>query len=256
MKLTLALLTTLLLIPLSPLDAAGHEKPNVLMIIADDLNDWVCCLKGHPDVKTPNLDRLARRGMLFENAHCAAPVCNPSRVATQTGRHPSRSGIYGNDTVWHEALPGVATMPQHFKANGYHVAGGGKVYHHPPGFNRRSDWTEYFDQVFDGHYQALWAKGEKPKNFTWPEGFPLNQLPRVKALTPPPVNPNEFDWGEFDKSDSEMGDGQMVEWAAKFLKQPPRQPFFLAAGIYRPHVPWYAPRKFFEMYPLWQNTIT
>ena len=237
-----------------PCFAAAETRPNVLMIIADDLNDWVGCLQGHPDVKTPNLDRLAKRGLLFENAHCAAPVCNPSRVATFTGRRPSRSGVYGNDTVWHEVLPGVATIPQHFKANGYFVAGGGKVYHHPPGFNRRSDWTEYFDQVFDGHYQAQWATGEKPKNFTWPEGFPLNQLPRVKALTPPPLNPNEFDWGPFDKSDSEMGDAQMVEWAAKFLKQPPRQPFFLAAGIYRPHVPWYAPRKYFEMYPT--NRVT
>ena len=246
--------TIVLTVPAIPGFAAAETRPNVLMIIADDLNDWVGCLKGHPDVKTPNIDRLAKRGLLFENAHCAAPVCNPSRVATFTGRRPSSSGVYGNDTVWHEVLPGVATIPQHFKANGYYVAGGGKVYHHPPGFNRRSDWNEYFNQVFDGHYQTQWAKGEKPKNFTWPEGFPLNQLPRVKALTPPPLNPSEFDWGPFDKSDSEMGDGQMVEWASKFLKQPPRQPFFLAAGIYRPHVPWYAPRKYFDMYPT--NRVT
>jgi len=250
----LFILTALLLAPLAASPAADAPRPNVLMIIADDLNDWVGCLNGHPDVKTPNLDRLARRGLLFANAHCAAPVCNPSRVATFTGRRPSSSGVYSNDTVWHEVMPGVPTIPQHFKANGYFVAGGGKVYHHPPGFNRRSDWTEYFDQVFDGHYQAQWAKGEKPKTFTWPAGFPLNQLPRVKALTPPPLNPNEFDWGEFDKSDSEMGDGQMVEWAAEFLKQQPRQPFFLAAGIYRPHLPWYAPRKYFEMYPA--NRVT
>ena len=197
--------------PLFAADAASAEKPNVLMIIADDLNDWVGCLQGHPDVKTPNIDRLAKRGLLFANAHCAAPVCNPSRVATFTGRRPSSSGVYGNDTVWHEVLPGVPTIPQHFKANGYHVAGGGKVYHHPPGFNRRSDWNEYFDQVFDGHYQAQWAKGEKPKNFTWPEGFPLNQLPNVKALTTPPVNPNEFDWGPFDKTG--LRNGRRPRWS-------------------------------------------
>lgn len=224
-------------------------RPNVLMIVADDLNDWIGCLNGHPDVKTPNLDRLARRGLLFTNAHCAAPVCNPSRVATFTGRLPCRTGIYANDVVWHEVMPDVATIPQHFKANGYYVAGGGKVYHHPPGFNRRSDWHEYFDQVFDGHFQTLWARGGDRRSFTWPKGFPLNQLPSVKALARPPQNPNEFDWGPFDKADRDMGDGRMVEWAVKLLRQPPRQPFFLAAGIFRPHLPWYAPRKYFDMYP-------
>jgi len=225
------------------------SKPNVLMIIADDLNDWIGCLGGHPDVKTPNLDRLAQRGLLFANAHCVAPLCNPSRVATFTGQCPSTTGVYLNGVVWHEVLPGIRTIPQHFKANGYYVAGGGKVYHHPPGFNRRSDWNEYFDQVFDGHYQARLARGEDPATFAWPEGFPLNQLPAVKALARPPQNPNEFDWGPFDREDLQMGDGQMVQWAEKFLAQPPKQPFFLAAGIYRPHLPWYVSRQYFDMYP-------
>ncbi len=225
------------------------DKPNVLMIIADDLNDWVGCLGGHPDVKTPNIDRLARRGLLFANAHCAAPVCNPSRVATLTGRRPSSTGIYNNAPVWHEVMPGVATIPQHFKAGAYYTAGGGKVYHHMPGFNRLTDWNEYFDQVFDGHYQAMLARREDVSNFAWPDGFPLNGLPEVKALARPPQNAREFDWGPFDKPDDQLGDGKMVLWAEKFLADPPKQPFFLAAGIYRPHLPWYAPRKYFEMYP-------
>ncbi len=234
--------------------APGAAKPNVLMIIADDLNDWVGCLGGHPDVKTPNIDRLARRGLLFTNAHCAAPVCNPSRVAILTGRRPASTGIYGNDVRWHEVLPGIPSIPQHFKANGYHVVGGGKVNHHTPGFNRRSDWHEYFDQVFDSHYQAMWARGEDPKNFTWPTGFPLNQLPEVKGFSRPPQNAYEFDWGAFDARDEEMGDGQLASWAQRFLAEPPKQPFLLVAGIYRPHLPWYAPRKYFEMYP--QDKIT
>lgn len=235
--------------------ASATERPNVLMIVVDDMNDWVGCLGGHPDVKTPNIDRLAKRGLLFTNAHVAAPVCNPSRVATLTGRRPSSTGIYGNETSWIEALPDVATIPGHFKANGYHVVGGGKVNHHMPGFNRRSDWHEYFDQVFDSHYQDQLARGLDVKNFTWPAGFPLNQLADVKTFSKPPQNPNEFDWGAFNKADREMGDGQMVEWAAKFLAQPTKQPFFLAAGIYRPHLPFYAPRKYFEMYPLDEITL-
>ncbi len=243
------------LVTSSTANAAGPpEHPNVLMIIADDLNDWVGCLGGHPDSKTPNIDRLARRGWLFANAHCAAPVCNPSRVATFTGRRPSSTGIYNNAPVWHEVMPGVASIPQHFKASGYYTAGGGKVYHHLPGFNRRSDWSEYFDQVFNGHYLARLASGADVNNFIWPDGFPLNGLPEVKALARPPRNAKEFDWGPFDKTDDEMGDGQMVLWAEKFLADPPKQPFFLAAGIFRPHLPWYTPRKYFDMFP--QDEIT
>ena len=83
--------------------SAFAAQPNVLMIVVDDMNDWVGCLGGHPDVKTPNIDRLAARGMLFANAHCAAPVCNASRVATLTGRRPGSTGIYDNSARWHEA---------------------------------------------------------------------------------------------------------------------------------------------------------
>lgn len=230
-----------------------ETRPNVLMIVVDDMNDWVSCLGGHPQIKTPNIDRLARRGLLFTNAHVAAPVCNPSRVATLTGRHPSSSGVYDNSIVWHEKLPDLPSIPQHFKANGYHVVGGGKVFHHMPGINRRTDWHEYFAQVFDGHHQSRVAQGLPADDFNWPPGFPLNQLPSVLALKKPPKNPHEFDWGPFNKSDQEMGDGQMVEWAAKFLSQPPQQPFFLAAGIFRPHLPFYSPQKYFDLYP--QNEI-
>ena len=229
--------------------SAFAVQPNVLMIVVDDMNDWVGCLGGHPDVKTPNIDRLAARGMLFANAHCAAPVCNPSRVATLTGRHPGSTGIYNNSVRWHEAIPNIPSIPQHFNANGYHVVGGGKVYHHMPGFNRLSDWHEYFDQVFDGHYQNRLSRGLDVSNFQFPNGFPLNGLPSVKALTKPPKNPREFDWGPLEKTDSETGDGQMVQWAVDFLKLPHEQPFFLAAGIYRPHLPFYAPRSYFDLYP-------
>ena len=146
------------------------------MIIVDDMNDWVGCLGGHPQVKTPNIDRLAKRGLLFTNAHVAAPVCNPSRVATLTGLRPSTTGVYGNNANGTKPCRACAAIPQHFKTNGYHVAGGGKVNHHMPGFNRRSDWHEYFDQVFDSHYQDQLARGLDVKHFTWPAGFPLNQL--------------------------------------------------------------------------------
>jgi len=107
-----------LLAPLA--GAAETAKPNVLMIILDDLNDWVGCLGGHSQVRTPNMDRLAQRGLLFTNAHVPAPVCNPCRASVLTGRSPGSTGIYANDVVWHEAFPGITSLPSHFKANGYH----------------------------------------------------------------------------------------------------------------------------------------
>jgi arylsulfatase A-like enzyme len=172
-----------------------------------------------------------------------------------TGRLPSTTGVYDNRPVWHEAMRGVTSIPGHFKANGYRVVGGGKVNHHMPGFNRRTDWDEYFDQVFDSHYQDQLARGLDVSDFQWPEGFPLNRIPAVKSFSKPPRNAKEFDWGAWDKTDRVMGDGKMIDWAVKFLARPPKEPFFLAAGIYRPHLPFYAPRKYFEMYPPDQITL-
>ncbi|MCA9195298.1 MAG: sulfatase [Planctomycetales bacterium] len=232
----------------------ADEAPNVLLILVDDMNDWVGCLKGHPDVETPNIDRLADRGTLFTNAHVAAPVCNPSRVATMTGLRPSTTGVYDNSIIWHQNLGDIETIPRYFKTHGYMVAGGGKVYHHMPGFNRRSDWHEYFDQVFDCPYQDQLARGVDVTNFQWPIGFPLNDLPAVKSFSKPPQNAREFDWGPMDKTDLEMGDGRMVHWAVEFLRKPPKEPFLLAAGIYHPHLPFYSPRDYFDRYPT--QTIT
>ncbi|MCA9164119.1 MAG: sulfatase-like hydrolase/transferase, partial [Planctomycetales bacterium] len=99
--------------------ANAGSPPNVLFIAVDDLNDWISCLGGHPDCKTPNIDRLARRGTLFANAHCAAPACNPSRTALLTGIRPSSSGVYLNSQPWRPVMKDVVTLPQHFMAHGY-----------------------------------------------------------------------------------------------------------------------------------------
>jgi arylsulfatase A-like enzyme len=227
---------------------AAAPRPNVLMIVVDDMNDWIGALGGHPQVQTPHLDRLAERGLLFTNAHVPAPVCNPSRVAVMTGLNPSTTGIYDNSVRWHENLPGVVSLPQYFKSHGYRVVGGGKVHHHTPGNNRTTDWHDYFPQVFDSHAQThLWTTGSW-RGFAWPEGFPLNDLPSVKQLDRPPANPREFDWGPCDRDDMEMGDGQMVAWMEDFLAAPGEDPFLAIAGIYMPHLPWYAPRKYFDLY--------
>ncbi|MDG2360579.1 MAG: sulfatase-like hydrolase/transferase, partial [Planctomycetaceae bacterium] len=109
-------------------------KSNVLFLCVDDMKDWVNCLGGYEGkVYTPNIDRLAERGVLFTNAHCASPKCAPSRAAILTGMRPSTTGLYDNGHWWLPNLPNVVTIPQHFRNHGYRVAGAGKIFHHTAG---------------------------------------------------------------------------------------------------------------------------
>src|SRR5687768_11480860 len=104
-------------------------RPNVLLIAIDDLNDWVGFLGGHPQVKTPNMDRLARRGMVFANAHCTSPLCCPSRAAVFSGRQPFSTGVYGNEDDIRDKAPSLTLLPQHFRSAGYRAMGCGKLLH-------------------------------------------------------------------------------------------------------------------------------
>ncbi|MHC4745676.1 MAG: sulfatase-like hydrolase/transferase, partial [Planctomycetota bacterium] len=234
--------------------SASERKPNVLFIALDDMNDWVGCLGGYSGkVHTPNLDRLARKGIKFTNAHSPSTVCNPSRTAIMTGLRPSTTGIYNNGQWWRPALPNVVTMPEFFRRNGYRVEGGGKILHHTLGNNPPELWDNYHPQVQDSpwHYDyPVPGQHTSKKGVHWPKGFPLNGIENVKLGKRPPANYREFDWGPFDKADLEMGDGRMVQWATDFLERPHAKPFFLATGIYRPHLPWYVPQKYFDLYPL------
>jgi Arylsulfatase A and related enzymes len=209
------------------------------MIGVDDMNDWVGCLGGYPGVRTPNIDRLAGSGALFSNAHCAAPVCNPSRTALFTGRRPSTTGIYDNEQYWRPALPGVRTLPEYFRANGYYAAGAGKVLHHVAGFNPPDQWDEFQLQIFDDPWyrRAEWYPWVKKE--PTPAGYPYNGIKNF---------PGEFDWGVLPKSESEYGDRRAVDWAGKFLQRKHEKPFFAAVGLWHPHIPMFAPQKYFDMY--------
>jgi arylsulfatase A-like enzyme len=242
----------LVLIAAVNLPVRADPRPNVLMIIVDDLRDWIGCLGGYGgESPTPNIDRLAARGMLFTRAYTAAPLCNPSRTAVLTGLRPSTTGIYNNDQWWRPAVGEIATLPEHFKACGYETVGAGKVAHHMPGFNPPQMWHRYFKQLFDDPYHR--PSGSMINSVTgmhWPSGFPLNGLGDAVKDWKFPFNPREFDWGPFDKADEQMADGQMATWAVEFLNQPHDRPFFFAAGVHRPHLPWYAPQKYFDQTPL------
>ena len=123
MKISLAVLSLLCI------SAGAAERPNVLFISFDDLNDWIEPLGGHPQAKTPNLARLAREATLFTHAYTAAPACNPSRAALMTGIAPYKSGVYYNNQAWRPAMPDAVTLPQHFMKHGYWAGASGKIYH-------------------------------------------------------------------------------------------------------------------------------
>jgi arylsulfatase A-like enzyme len=205
-----------------------EKRPNILFIAVDDLNDWVGCLGGHPDTLTPNIDRLAGRGVLFKHAYCSAPACNPSRASLLTGIRPSTSGVYHNNQPWRPVLPDAVTLPRHFKDNGYHVEGRGKIYHGGHSQDEES-WHHYT------------RRGSDPN----PAQYPLNMKHKTK----------NFDWGPLDVADEEMDDRKVVDWAESFLSKPHDKSFFLACGLFRPHLPWYVPRKYFKDFPAESITL-
>jgi arylsulfatase A-like enzyme len=217
---------------LAALSSCQKKAPmNVLFIGIDDLNDWVGCLGGHPQVKTPNIDRLAERGVLLTNAHCAAPACNPSRAALFTGIRPSTSGVYHNPQPWRQspALKDAVTIPQHFRAHGYKAIGSGKMYH--DSFPDPVSWNAYWPSLDQ----------QRPEDPMPPQKkWPLNGFPHG----------SHFDWGPIDNLPEEMGDWQVGNYVIGELRKSHEKPFFLACGFFRPHLPWYAPQKYFDLYPL------
>ncbi len=212
---------------------AAAASPNVLFIAVDDLNDWIGVLGGHPQTQTPNFDRLARSGVLFTNAHCAAPACNPSRTAIFTGRSPNQSGVYDNRQPMREVLPDAKIIPEYFREHGYRAMGSGKMLHY---FIDAKSWDDYFP--------------EKSTENPLPETFYPSKRP-VNLPVGGPWQYNETDWGPMPVDDEEFGGDWLVsKWVGEQLSRKHRQPFFLACGIYRPHEPWFVPAKYFEAFPL------
>jgi arylsulfatase A-like enzyme len=208
---------------------AAAPRRNILFLAIDDLNDWVGALGGNPQTKTPNLDRLAAQGVTFTNAHCAAPLCNPSRAALMTGIRPSTSGVYLNDQPFRESpvLKNAVTLPMHLREHGYRAIGAGKIYH--GGFPDPQSWDDYWP-----------SKTERLPPAPAPATLPANGIP----------GSGNMDWGPLDVADGEMSDMRIADWAAGQLSKKVTEPLFLACGIYRPHLPWYVPRKYFDLFPL------
>lgn len=207
--------------------AEPSRKPNILFIAVDDQNDWIGCLGGHPQVKTPNIDRLAARGTLFTNAHCQSPLCNPSRTSLLTGLRPSTTGIYGLAPWFRtvESLREHVSLPQYLSQNGYRNYSAGKIYH--SGYGRSKQ-----DHEFDVLGPPAGVGAKPPEKIV--------NTPAKNALV---------DWGTFPHRDEDKGDWQLASWAVEQLEKKPQEPFFLSVGFFLPHVPCYATQKWFDLYP-------
>ena len=201
-------------------------KPNVLLIAVDDLNDWIGVLGGHPQANTPHMDRLANRGVLFSNAQCQAPVCNPSRASVMTSLYPSTSGIYflNPDIKDSPVASKNIVMPRRYEQEGYNVFAAGKLFHNGQGLN------ETHIPNYAGQFGGFGPMPDE-KISTYP-GHPL------------------WDWGVYPDRDDQMPDYQIASWAEERLAEKQEEPFWMGVGFYRPHVPQFAPQKWFDMYPL------
>ena len=194
------------------LRAGAADGYNVLFISVDDLRPLLGCY-GYPEMHTPNIDKIAQRGTLFNRAYCQYPVCNPSRASMLTGLRPDTTEVFSNVTEFRRNLPNVVTLPQHFKAYSYHTQSVGKIAHNLIMQDDTYSWSVP----------------------SWTNPDTLN----------PPFVPV---WQAYDVEDDELRDGQTANRAVEVLEEIQNTQFFLAVGFSKPHLPLYAPKKYYELY--------
>lgn len=210
----------LVLLLVVPAGAESLQRPNVLFIAVDDLNHWIGHLERNKQTRTPNIDRLAKMGVTFTRSYCAAPVCNPSRTALMSGLRPGATGIYDNGQDFKPVVPVEKTLTTQFRKAGYFVGGAGKIYH--SSVHRADEWDEYLD--VRGKSEQL----KEPKNGG------------VGGIRFAPI----------DCADDALPDFESVEYGIKHLQAKHKQPFFIAIGLHKPHMPWYVPKKYYDLFPL------
>jgi iduronate 2-sulfatase len=200
-------------------------KKNVLFVVVDDLNNSPGCY-GHPVVKSPNIDRLAGRGIRFDRAYCQFPICNPSRTSFLTGLRPDTTGIINNTTPFRSKLPKAITLPQLFRKNGYFTSRLGKIFHSAKNMDDPQAWEVTSD----------------------PKGTPAGKQGQGRNLTGGRVK--WCRWLAAEGNDDDQPDGQIAAEAIGLLEQYRRVPFFLAVGFHKPHDPFIAPKRYFDLYPI------
>ncbi|MFV0592216.1 MAG: sulfatase [Draconibacterium sp.] len=219
--------TFCIVIFLASSQSIAKDKPNVLFVTIDDMNDWTTVFDKKNPIQVPNIERLADRGVFFSKAYCSSPACNPSRASVMTGTRPHKTGIYGNSSDWRGALPKIKTIQRYFKENGYFVCGSGKIFHH------HKDWAFHDNSSFDEYLMMAINEPYPDKK--------LNGLDWYGS--------RNTDWGAWPEDIKQTADYRTMQYAVQKLNQKFDQPFFLNVGIYKPHSPFFAPQEFFDKYP-------
>lgn len=216
---------------------AAERRTNVLFIMSDDLANVLGCY-GDPQIKTPNIDKLAARGVKFERAYCAYPLCGPSRNSLLTGLYPNSTGIHGNGMVFRQTIPSHVSLPQAFRLDGYFAARIGKLYHY-------------------GVPNSIGTNGDDDPG-SWelelnPAGVDrlLEQPDEIFSLTPGQFG-GTLSWHASSRPDEQHTDGLNAEdaiWVLERCAKKPDRPFFIGLGFFRPHTPYVSPQKYFSLYP-------
>ena len=268
MNLNFAMLLSIGMIALSAAEGIAAERPNVIFIICDDLNDYVEGFGGHPGARTPNMARLARSGVRFTQAHCNIPICGPSRASLFTGIYPHNSGCYGFER-WdkYPVLQNSRTIQDHFRANGYTTLGTGKLMHHMV----RAEWKQYGNPadygpfIFDGSDKLAHPDVPSPYRDIGAVDGSFGPFVNLMGRATPDGRSLQWisgGWGknarllrvdaqdDRDDTPDERNGNWAVENLHRLAAQRDGEPFFMGVGFIRPHTPLIVPQRFFDMYPL------
>lgn len=226
-----------------PSYASGQQarrQPNVLFFAVDDLRTDIGCF-GNQEAKTPNIDALAKRGMVFRRAYCQQAVCSPSRTSLLTGLRPDSTKVYDLVTHFRNTVPDVVSLPQHFREHGYYTVGMGKIYH--PGYDDPKSWSEPHR---DGTAEGYVLPENKQRMAAGKANAKANKKGKGKGATATRGEPFEM----ADVPDSAYHDGSLADMAVEKLKElkTRNEPFFLAVGFLKPHLPFNSPKKYWDLY--------
>jgi len=229
------------------------EPPNILLISIDDLNNWIEPLGGHPQAQTPNLASFANEAVTFRRSYTVSPSCNPSRTALMTGKLPWETGLYVNGQRWRQIVGDEHVIPQYLQEQGYYAAGAGKIYH--ANMPDPQSWNDYFPNKIEqmpNYWLPVQDSITGVKSFALTDNEIREDSPTGVNMVMPPFKGMyvAFDFAPLPVETEQTGDYSSMQWVSEQFKKKHDKPFFLTAGLYRPHLPWYVPQKYFDKFPL------